>query len=69
MARTCSTCGRSKHEGLCDLVELTDGRTVHVNRIDSPTGDVRKEIDAGKVKVKNRWIKKPAPKKKTARRS
>jgi hypothetical protein len=67
--RFCSVCGRAKHKGLCDMIELTDGRTVHASRVDALTGDVRAEIDSGKVKVKNRWIRKPAPKKKTARRS
>ena len=51
------------------MAELTDGRTVHVSRIDSYDGDVRKEIDAGHVKVRNRWIKKPAPENSRARRS
>jgi hypothetical protein len=68
MARICSTCGRSKHKGLCNLVTLSDGTTVHADRIDSFNGDVRARIDDGEVKVVNRWIKKPDPKKK-ARRS
>jgi len=51
------------------MAELSDGRIVHVSRIDSTTGDIRQQIERGLVKVKNRWIKnKPEPKKK-ARRS
>jgi hypothetical protein len=68
MPRTCPTCGRSKHKGLCDLIELSDGRTVHASRVDGYGGDVRKEIDAGTVKVVNRWIRKrPDPKPKARR--
>lgn len=55
--KVCSTCGRPRHAGLCDLAELSDGRTVHVSRIDSPEGDVREQIEKGEVKVVNRWIK------------
>ena len=51
------------------MAELTDGRTVHVSRIDAYDGDVRKQINAGEVKIKNRWIKKPPERKTTARRS
>ena len=51
------------------MAELTDGRTVHVSRIDRLDGDVRKEIDSGKVRIKNRWIKKKAEPKPKARRS
>jgi len=69
MPSFCSTCGRKKHNGLCDMAELSDGRTVHVDRIDAFDGDVRQQIQAGEVKVKNRWIKKPAEQKTKARRS
>lgn len=69
MPAICRTCGRTKHKGLCDMVELSDGRTVHASRIDSYTGDVRAEIDAGSVKVRNRWIKKKSNPKTKARRS
>jgi hypothetical protein len=51
------------------MATLSDGRTVHVSRIDNPNGDVRAEIQAGNVKVANRWIKPESPKKKKARRS
>jgi hypothetical protein len=37
--------------------------------VDKPDLEMRKLLDSGKVKVVNRWIRKPAPKKKTARRS
>lgn len=56
MPRFCSICGRQKHKGLCDMATLSDGRIVHVGRLDYD-GDVKKEIDAGSVKVANRWIK------------
>lgn len=56
--RLCRICGRPKHAGLCDMAELSDGRLVHVSRIDPYDGDVRKEIESGAVKVVNRWIKK-----------
>lgn len=69
MARICGTCNRPIHKGrLCDMAELTDGRTVHVERIDQMNGDVRAQIERGEVKVKNRWIKKkPEPKTKVRR--
>jgi hypothetical protein len=51
------------------MATLSDGRTVHVSRIDSPDGDVRAEIQRGTVKVANRWIKKQSEPKRKARRS
>jgi hypothetical protein len=51
------------------MATLSDGRSVHVSRLDSVKGDVKQEIDAGKVKVTNRWIKPKPKKKKTARKS
>lgn len=51
------------------MATLDDGRTVHVSRIDSPTGDVRELINQGKVRVVNRWIKKQPEPKRKARRS
>jgi hypothetical protein len=69
MPKFCSTCGRHAHKGLCDMATLSDGRSVHVSRLDSVKGDVKQEIDAGKVKVTNRWIKPKPKKKKTARKS
>jgi hypothetical protein len=69
MANFCKTCGRPKHKGLCDMAELSDGRVVHVTRIDKHDGDIRQEIERGLVKVRNRFIRKEPPKKKTARRS
>jgi hypothetical protein len=56
--RACHICGRPKHKGLCDMARLSDGRLVHVSRIDPYDGDVRKEIESGTVRVVNRWIKK-----------
>lgn len=69
MPSFCRTCGRARHAGLCDMIELTDGRTVHANRVDDYTGDVRKQISRGEVKVKNRWIKKKSEPKPKARRT
>lgn len=69
MPNWCKTCGREKHKGLCDMAELSDGRIVHVSRIDSSTGDIHQEIMAGRVRVANRWIKKAAEPKRKARRS
>jgi hypothetical protein len=51
------------------MATLSDGRMVHVNRIDDPDGDVRKEIERAAVKVVNRWIKPKSEPKKKARRS
>lgn len=48
--KTCRTCGRERHDGLCDLAVLDNGRTVHVSRI-GPDGTV------DGVRVRNRWIK------------
>jgi hypothetical protein len=64
----CRTCGRPRHSGLCDMATLSDGRVVHVSRIDRYDGDVRQEVEQGKVKVANRWIKK-VERKTRARRS
>ena len=58
MAKVCSGCGRPRHTGLCDMAELSDGRIVHVSRIDRQDGDIRAEIVKGQVQVRNRWIKK-----------
>ena len=71
MAQTCGICGRPKGKyrergqnfpdpnhteyGLCNMADLTDGRTVHVGRIDRLDGDVRAQIDKGEVKVARRW--------------
>lgn len=54
--RFCSHCGRPRHKGLCNMAELTDGRVVHVSRIEKG-GDLHDKIGSD-LKVKNRWIKK-----------
>jgi hypothetical protein len=51
------------------MATLSDGRTVHVSRIDDLNGDVRKQIERGEVRVANRWIKKKSEPKTKARRS
>lgn len=51
----CKTCGRPKHKGLCDLVELSDGRTVHAAKVDDPNFDVAKQVAAGEVSIVKRW--------------
>ena len=66
--RWCNLCGRPKHRGVCDMATLSDGRIVHVSRIDKQNGDVRQAVEAGEVKVANRWIIVPRAKKR-ARRS
>jgi len=71
VAKVCNICGRRKGKyrergqyfpdpnhsklGLCNMANLTDGRIVHVNRIDRLDGDVRAQIDKGEVKVARRW--------------
>lgn len=62
--KVCKTCNRPRHKGVCDMATLSDGTTVHTSRIDDPNGDVRARIEAGEVRVANRWIPKPAPKRK-----
>lgn len=57
MAKPCRLCNRDKHNGLCDMAELSDGRTVHVSRIDDKNSELAKEIKNGKIKVINRWKK------------
>ena len=57
MAKLCRLCKRSKHEGLCDMVELSDGRVVHATRIDQEGSALAQEIKNGKIKVVNRWKK------------
>lgn len=69
MGKFCRTCNRPKHKGLCDMVTLTDGRSVHASRLDKMDGDVRVQIDKGEVKVVNRWLRKKPAEKKKARRS
>ena len=69
MPKFCRQCGRTKHDGLCNLVTLSDGRSVHADRIDRMDGDVRAQIDKGEVKVINRWLRKKPAEKKKARRS
>lgn len=54
--KICQTCGRPRHEGLCDMAELEDGRVVHASRIQNGLVDG--------VKVKNRWRKNDLLKKK-----
>lgn len=39
------------------MAELSDGRTVHVSRIDDKNSELAKEIKNGKIKVINRWKK------------
>ena len=39
------------------MVELSDGRTVHVSRIDDKNSELAKEMKTGKIKVINRWKK------------
>lgn len=59
MAKICSQCGRDRdkehEEKGCDLVTLSDGRVVHATRIDNKNGDIKQEIEEGKVKVNFRW--------------
>lgn len=55
MSKWCRTCGRKRHKGLCDMVELTNGRVVHSKRVDLG-GDLHEELGET-LKVKNRWIK------------
>lgn len=57
MSNWCKRCGRKKHAGLCDMVELTDGRIVHARRVDIGN-DVYQQLGKNGLKVKNRWIKK-----------
>lgn len=67
MPKFCRDCGRPKDKAhLCDMATLTDGRVVHVSRIDVG-GDLHDKIGP-ELQVKNRWIKKNQLKKK-ARRS
>lgn len=53
--RVCGTCGRAKHSGLCDMVTLSDGRSVHANRV-ALGGDLHDKI-GDDLKISNRWIK------------
>lgn len=67
MPKFCTQCGRQKHEGVCDMATLSDGRIVRASRIDIG-GDLHDSLGAD-LKVINRWIRKPPAKKTTARRS
>jgi len=57
MAKLCRLCDRARHEGLCDMAELSNGSIVHASRIDDPESDLAKLISSGKIKVVNRWKK------------
>lgn len=54
--KLCKICGRKRHSGFCDMATLSDGRVVHVSRIDVG-GDLHEEI-GDSLKVVNRWLKK-----------
>lgn len=62
--KLCKTCGRARHPGLCDMAELTDGRTVHMTRLQKG-GDLYDDHMRGVFKVKNKWIKHNFKKKKS----
>lgn len=55
----CKDCNRELERGerrsdhVCDMAELSDGRIVHMDRVRN--GDIGKEIDEGKVQVKQKW--------------
>lgn len=61
MSKWCSLCGREKGPpehgmgGVCNLAQLSDGRTVHASRIDLG-GDLHEKLGK-KLKVVNRWQK------------
>jgi hypothetical protein len=55
MAKLCATCGRPRHDGLCDMVTLSDGRNVHRYRI-MPGGDLHDQLDEN-LRVTNVWRK------------
>jgi len=44
MPKHCPACNRVKGKNhICDLVQLSDGRSVHISRLE-PGGDLRDEI-------------------------
>jgi signal transduction histidine kinase len=55
MAKLCNTCGRPRHDGLCDMVTLSDGRHVHRERV-RLGGDLHDQI-GDDLKVANVWRK------------
>lgn len=59
MASICNTCNRpikgKKRDHVCNMARLSDGRVVHADRL-RDGGDVRKEIEEGKVTVEHRYI-------------
>lgn len=57
MSNVCRTCGRVSHKGLCNLVELSNGKIVHADRVDALNGELREAIERGDIKIVNRWIK------------
>lgn len=60
MPKFCKRCNREYEKGekprdhVCDMMTLSDGRVVNSKRVLDPNGDVRKEIEEGKVKVEIR---------------
>lgn len=55
MAKFCKSCNRPKHHGLCNMVTLSDGRSVHADRV-AMGGDLH-ELIGDNLKIENRWIK------------
>lgn len=53
----CRICGRPKHRGVCNMVTLVNGRSVHADRVE-------KGGDHYRTPVSNRWVKKDMLKKK-----
>ena len=56
----CKTCGRRKGKknhinGLCDLVVLSDGRSVHSARVEDG-GDLNEAIYRREIKIVHRYI-------------
>lgn len=55
MPKYCNTCNRpikgKSSEHICEMAKLSNGRSVHLNRVTDPDGDVRQQIEEGEVTV------------------
>lgn len=51
----CGKCNRKiegkRSEHICDMAKLEDGRLVHMDRLRDEKSDLRKQVEAGAVKV------------------
>lgn len=59
----CNKCNRKiegkRSDHLCDLAQLDDGRTVHMDRVRNDDDEIRQAIERGELKVEFQYIRHP----------